>query len=67
MSPHRVDPLSAVLGVISVAIGLIVATGSVDRLTRGGGGWLALTVLAMGLVVVGSAVRQLTGSDTETP
>ena len=65
MTPHRFDPLSATLGVIAVVLGLVVATGSIDRLADGGGGWLALGVLAIGLVVVGSAARRLTATDDE--
>lgn len=64
MTPHRFDPLSATLGVIAVVFGLLVATGSVDRFADGGGGWLAVGVLALGLVVVGSAARQLVGTET---
>lgn len=60
MNPHRFDALSGVLGVIVLVLGLVVTTGSTDHLTTDGGWWLALGVLALGLVVVTSAVRRVT-------
>lgn len=59
MTPHRFDALSGVLGVIAVVGGLAVATGSTDRLTTGNAWWLAVGVLAVGLVVVASALRRV--------
>ncbi|MGY6501679.1 MAG: hypothetical protein ACXIVQ_12425 [Acidimicrobiales bacterium] len=59
MNPHRFDPVSAVLGAIAVAVGLLVATDSYDRLDTQGGWWLALGILALGIAVVASAARRL--------
>ena len=52
MHRHRFDPLSAVLGVLAVTIGLLVATGSLRDAGADLGWWLAAGSLLVGVAIV---------------
>ena len=52
MRRHRFDPLSAALGVIAVALGLLVAAAEIDSLGADAGIWLAAGVLVVGLGLI---------------
>lgn len=52
MTRHRFDPLSAVLGLLAVAVGITAATNRIDRFDLSADGWLiALIPLALGLAL----------------
>jgi hypothetical protein len=52
MKRHPFDALSALLGAVAVTAGIVVTTGSVDRLDADPGWWLALGALVLGLGLV---------------
>jgi hypothetical protein len=52
MQRHAFDPVSAALGVIAITLGLLVTSGSIERVDRDGGWWLAFGMLVIGLGLV---------------
>jgi hypothetical protein len=69
MTPHPFDPLSAVLGVLAVAAGVAVMVGGAATFEAGGGWWLAITALVVGVVLVpwrGQRVVPVTPAATAT-
>ena len=52
MQRHRFDPVSAVLGVLAVALGVLVLTGELDAFDTEGGWWLALAAVVIGLAII---------------
>jgi predicted MFS family arabinose efflux permease len=49
---HTFDPLSAALGILAVAIGVLVAAAEFDELGSDAGGWVIAGVLLVGLALV---------------
>ena len=60
MNRHPFEPLSAALGIIAIAIGLAVMTGSIDDIASNGGAWLAVAALVLGLGLIPRAQRRIT-------
>ena len=60
MNRHPFEPLSAALGIIAMAIGLAVITGSIDNISSNGGAWLAVAALVLGLGLIPRAQRRIT-------
>ncbi len=60
MNRHPFEPLSAALGIIVIAIGLAVMTGSIDTISSNGGAWLAVAALVLGLGLIPRAPRRIT-------
>lgn len=60
MNRHPFEPLSAALGIIAMAIGLAVITGSIDNISSNGGAWLAVAALVLGLGLIPRAQRRTT-------
>jgi hypothetical protein len=60
MNRHPFEPLSAAFGIIAIAIGLTVMTGSVDNISSNGGAWLAVGALVLGLGLIPRAQRRIT-------
>ena len=60
MNRHPFEPLSAALGIIAIAIGLAVMTGSTDDIASNGGAWLAVPALVLGLGLIPRAQRRIT-------
>jgi hypothetical protein len=53
MTRHRIDPLSAVFGLIAVALGAAVAFGRLDSFDVSADGWLlALVPFVLGLALI---------------
>jgi hypothetical protein len=52
MQRHRFDPVSAVLGVLAVALGILVLTGELDSFDTEGAWWLALAAIVIGLAII---------------
>ena len=49
MRRHVFDPLSAALGVLAVALGVLVASAQLDELGSDAGAWIIAGVLVVGL------------------
>ena len=49
MQRHRFDPLSAALGILAIAIGVLVATAQFDELGSDAGAWVVAGILLVGL------------------
>jgi hypothetical protein len=60
MNRHPFEPLSAALGIIAIAIGLAVMTGSIDNISSNGGAWVAAAALVLGLGLIPRAQRRIT-------
>ena len=52
MHRHTIDPLSAVLGLLAVAGGVIVAGGRADPLAGNAVWWIAIVALLLGVALV---------------
>lgn len=52
MTAHRFDPLSAVLGIVAIIIGVLVTLGDTDPLSTNLGPWIALGALAIGVALL---------------
>jgi hypothetical protein len=49
---HSFDLIAAALGVIAVALGVLVATDSIDRIDSDSGWWFAVGALVVGIALV---------------
>jgi len=49
---HPFDPVSAVLGVLAIALGILVATRSLGGFDTAGGWWLAAAAAAVGVAII---------------
>ena len=52
MPRHPFDPVSAVLGILALAAGLLVAAGEVAHLDTRGPWWLAAATVLVGLAII---------------
>ncbi|HEY3483862.1 MAG TPA: hypothetical protein VGK49_00705 [Ilumatobacteraceae bacterium] len=52
MNRHRFDLIAAALGVVAIAVGLLVATASVDNIDADAGWWFAVAALVLGIALV---------------
>jgi hypothetical protein len=52
VTPHRFDLIAAALGVIAIALGLLVATDSIDNIDADAGWWFAVAALVLGIALV---------------
>lgn len=52
MRRHSFDPVSAALGILAVAIGILVASTGIDDLGDDTGAWIAAGVLVVGLALI---------------
>lgn len=52
MQRHPVDPVSAALGLLAVAVGVLVAAGELDGFDDRGGWWLAIAAVIVGVAIV---------------
>jgi len=52
MHRHPFDPVSAVLGILAVAAGLLVALGELVDLDAAGPGWLAVAAVLVGAAII---------------
>ena len=52
MTRHPFDPVSAVLGVLALAVGVTVMVGGASTFAGGGGWWLAISALVVGVALV---------------
>lgn len=60
MRRHSFDPLSAALGILAVAIGVLVAAAEIDGLGSDAGAWIAAGVLVVGLGLIPWSWRRST-------
>ena len=73
MTLHRFDLIAAVLGVIAVTAGLLVATDSIDRVDADAGWWFAVAALVLGIAMVpwsrrrGDAPVEVSESELSAP
>jgi RsiW-degrading membrane proteinase PrsW (M82 family) len=49
---HPFDPVSAVLGIVTVTVGLLVVAGAGRDLGSGGPWWMAAAAALVGLVII---------------
>ena len=61
MHRHPFDPVSAVLGILAVAVGLLVALGELVDLDAAGPWWLAVAAGLVGAAII--PWRRRAGSD----
>jgi len=70
MRRHPFDPVSAVLGILTVTFGVVVMTGEAPGFDAGGGWWIAVAALLVGVAILpwrrGSVRREVTGDPTDT-
>jgi hypothetical protein len=52
MQRHPFDPVSAALGVLAVALGILVLTGELGAFDTDGAWWLALAAVVVGLAII---------------
>jgi hypothetical protein len=52
MQRHSFDPVSAALGVLAVALGVLVVTGQLGSFDTDGAWWIALAALVIGLAII---------------
>ena len=52
MQRHPFDPVSAVFGVLAVALGVLVATRSLGGFDTAGGWWLAAAAAVVGVALI---------------
>ena len=65
MRPHPIDTVSAALGLIAVALGVLVALDRTDSIATGG--WLALGALVVGVGLVPWTRDRRTPPDVPQP
>ena len=58
MTPHRFDPLSLLLGVVALALGVGALAGWLGPLVNSPAGAVALVVGLLGVLLVASAYRR---------
>jgi len=58
---HPFDPVSAVLGILAVAVGLLVALGELVDLDAAGPWWVAVAAVLVGAAII--PWRRRAGSD----
>lgn len=64
MRAHRLDPVSAVLGLVALVAAILVMVGSTAPFDADVGPWLALVALAFGLVLLPWGRRATRAIDT---
>jgi len=52
MRRHPFDPVSAALGVLALAAGLLVLLGDAAAVDTRGGGWIAVAAVLVGLAII---------------
>ena len=52
MTPHRFDPISAVLGIVAIVAGILVMLGDTDPFSSDLGPWIAVGVLSIGIALL---------------
>ena len=52
MQRHQFDPISAVLGVLAVVLGLLVLTGELAAFDSDGVWWIAVAGVIVGLAII---------------
>ena len=52
MRRHTFDPLSAALGILAIAVGVLVASAEFDEVGSDAAGWVIAGVLLVGLALV---------------
>jgi hypothetical protein len=52
MQRHHFDPVSAALGVLVVALGVLVVTGELGAFDTDGGWWFALAAIVLGIAII---------------
>jgi hypothetical protein len=52
MQRHPFDPVSAVLGVLAVALGVLVVSGQLGEFDTEGAWWIALAALVIGVAII---------------
>jgi hypothetical protein len=52
MQRHPVDPVSAALGLLAVALGVLVVAGALDDVDTNGGWWLVIAAIVIGVALV---------------
>lgn len=67
MRRHPFDPLSAALGILAIALGVLVATAELDELGSDAGAWIAAGVLVAGLGMVPWSRRRTDRTTPEDP
>ncbi|MET0326946.1 MAG: hypothetical protein ABW219_17150 [Ilumatobacteraceae bacterium] len=65
MSRHPFDPVSAVLGVLALTAGLLVVVGDAVDVDTGGGRWIAVAAVLVGLMII--PWRRRAPSDRDVP
>lgn len=65
MTPHRFDPLSFVLGVVAVGVGILVMVAAFDDDRTSAGVWFALAALVLGVGLIPWSRRDRTRSSEE--
>ena len=63
MHRHPFDPVSAVLGILTITAGLLVALGGFGDLDSGAPWWLAAAAALAGLAIIPWRRRPSTGGD----
>jgi hypothetical protein len=70
MTRHPFDPVSAVLGVLAIAVGMLVATRGLDAFDTSGGWWMAAVAIVVGLGLIpwrGRGAPAIDGATAEVP
>ena len=69
MDRHPFDPLSAALGILAVAAGLLVALGAGDELGTSGPWWFAAAIGVVGLLIIPwrRQASEVPGADAAAP
>jgi hypothetical protein len=52
MQRHPVDPVSAAMGLLAVALGVLVVAGALDDVDTNGGWWLVIAAIVIGVALV---------------
>ena len=63
MTAHRFDLIAAALGVVAIAVGLLVATASIDNIDADAGWWFAVAALVLGIALVPWTRRRPAAAD----
>jgi hypothetical protein len=67
MRRHPLDPLSPVLGILAIALGVLVATAEIDDVGSDAGAWIAAGVLVAGLGMIPWTRRRIDRATPEDP